>query len=219
MIRTRREGSSHSRQNVPSLSDSFGFLPRPNSVVRSQLLRAGHCGAEPGREIRPQEGDRAPALSGGRRELHHASVQGDSTVHNRGESAGASNGEAVWPDSFIKPLDTRRWVRIDSTPPILWKVPNAWIWVGDPVTISMVFNQKKIMHRVYFNRHRLSPDHSRWICKAHKDPYYTSNLVAASNHQNYWVHRQNYLAWHPRGSTSTYLIVVSERVDLNERYR
>ncbi|KAJ7675518.1 hypothetical protein B0H17DRAFT_129053 [Mycena rosella] len=42
----------------------------------------------------------------------------------------------------------------------------------------MVFNNAKAMH-------------------PHKDIYYTSNPVAAANLQNYWVHRQNYLSWHP----------------------
>ncbi|KAJ7448316.1 hypothetical protein FB451DRAFT_1411334 [Mycena latifolia] len=81
------------------------------------------------------------------------------------------------------PRDTRRWVRVDSAPPITWRLTNAWIWVATPPTISMVFNNHKVMH-------------------PHKDIYYTTNPIAASNLQNYWVHRNNYLSWHPAGSIS-----------------
>ncbi|KAJ7140620.1 hypothetical protein C8R44DRAFT_846738 [Mycena epipterygia] len=80
------------------------------------------------------------------------------------------------------PSDTRRWVRVDSVPPITWKLSDAWMWVGTPPTLAMVFNNAKVMH-------------------PHKDTYYTANPVAASNLQNYWIHRQNYLRWHPAGSS------------------
>ncbi|KAJ7092996.1 hypothetical protein B0H15DRAFT_166579 [Mycena belliarum] len=80
------------------------------------------------------------------------------------------------------PRDTRRWVRVDSTPSIIWRLPNAWIWIATPPTISMVFNNHKVMH-------------------PHKDLYYTSNPVAALNLQNYWVHRKNYITWHPAGTS------------------
>ncbi|KAJ6537424.1 hypothetical protein DFH09DRAFT_1283598 [Mycena vulgaris] len=82
------------------------------------------------------------------------------------------------------PRDTRRWVRIDSAPQITWRLPTAWIWVATPPTVAMVFNNAKAMH-------------------PHKDIYYTSNPVAASNLQNYWVHRQSYLSWHPTKAASS----------------
>ncbi|KAJ7435481.1 hypothetical protein B0H11DRAFT_2113522, partial [Mycena galericulata] len=72
------------------------------------------------------------------------------------------------------PMDTRRWVRVDSIPPITWKLNDAWLWVGTPPTVAMVFNNGKVMH-------------------PHKDMYYSTPPVAAANLQNYWVHRQNYL--------------------------
>ncbi|KAJ6545488.1 hypothetical protein B0H19DRAFT_1266914 [Mycena capillaripes] len=74
------------------------------------------------------------------------------------------------------PTDTRRWVRIDSPPPITWRLSDAWIWVGTPPTVAMILNNAKAMH-------------------PHKDTQYTSNPIAAANLQNYWVHRQNYLSW------------------------
>ncbi|KAJ6448209.1 hypothetical protein C8R45DRAFT_1046679 [Mycena sanguinolenta] len=73
-----------------------------------------------------------------------------------------------------KPTDARRWVRIDSPPPITWRLSDAWIWVGTPATVSMVLNNAKIMH-------------------PHKHTDYTSNPVATSNLQNYLAHRQHYL--------------------------
>ncbi|KAJ7154908.1 hypothetical protein C8R43DRAFT_1126293 [Mycena crocata] len=93
------------------------------------------------------------------------------------------------------PTDTRRWVRMDSTPTITWRLTDAWIWVGTPPTVAMVLNNPKVMH-------------------PHKDTKYTTNPVAATNLQNYWVHRQNYLSWremsaqsspggHHQGSTRT----------------
>ncbi|KAJ7496302.1 hypothetical protein B0H11DRAFT_2000520, partial [Mycena galericulata] len=72
------------------------------------------------------------------------------------------------------PMDTRRWVRVDSIPPITWKLNNAWLWVGTPPTVAMVINNAKVMH-------------------PHKDNYYSTPPIAAANLQNYWVHRQNYL--------------------------
>ncbi|KAJ7869520.1 hypothetical protein B0H13DRAFT_2063112 [Mycena leptocephala] len=72
------------------------------------------------------------------------------------------------------PRDTRQWVRVDTAPPIAWRLSDAWIWVGTPPTIAMVFNNSKIMH-------------------PHKDMDFSLNPIAASNLQNYWVHRQNYL--------------------------
>ncbi|KAF7358569.1 hypothetical protein MSAN_01195100 [Mycena sanguinolenta] len=73
-----------------------------------------------------------------------------------------------------KPTDTRRWVRIDSPPPITWRLSDAWIWVGTPPTVTMVLNNAKVMH-------------------PHKHTDYTSNPVATSNLQNYLTHRQHYL--------------------------
>ncbi|KAJ7031698.1 hypothetical protein C8F04DRAFT_1360859 [Mycena alexandri] len=73
-----------------------------------------------------------------------------------------------------QPTDTRRWIRIDSAPPITWKLPDAWIWVGTPATVKMILNNHKAMH-------------------PHKDVNYTTPPVSATNLQNYWAHRQNYL--------------------------
>ncbi|KAJ6546058.1 hypothetical protein DFH09DRAFT_1088016 [Mycena vulgaris] len=72
------------------------------------------------------------------------------------------------------PNDTRRWVRVDSPPPITWKLADAWLWIGTPPIVAMVFNNPKAMH-------------------PHKDTYFSSPPVAAANLQNYWVHRQNFL--------------------------
>ncbi|KAJ7726978.1 hypothetical protein B0H14DRAFT_3478621 [Mycena olivaceomarginata] len=71
------------------------------------------------------------------------------------------------------PTDTRQWVRVDSPPQLIWKLL-AWIWVGTPATVRMVLHNSKAMH-------------------PHKDPKYTDLPVAASNLQNYWIHRQNFL--------------------------
>ncbi|KAJ7035915.1 hypothetical protein C8F04DRAFT_498786 [Mycena alexandri] len=82
------------------------------------------------------------------------------------------------------PTDTRRWVRIDSPPAITWRLSDAWIWVGTPATVAMELNNAKVMH-------------------PHKDVQYTSNPIASTNLQNYWVHRQNYLSWRQmRGESS-----------------
>ncbi|KAJ6564683.1 hypothetical protein B0H19DRAFT_1374906 [Mycena capillaripes] len=86
------------------------------------------------------------------------------------------------------PTDARRWVRVDTAPPITWKLPDAWIWVGTPATVKMVLHNTKAMH-------------------PHKDVYYTTSPVAAANLQNYWIHRQNYLNLGASGSagvTNTY---------------
>ncbi|KAJ7247427.1 hypothetical protein B0H12DRAFT_1235276 [Mycena haematopus] len=72
------------------------------------------------------------------------------------------------------PTDTRRWVRINSSPAITWRISDAWIWVGTPPTVAMVLNNAKAMH-------------------PHKHTDYTSNPVAASNLQSYFAHRQHYL--------------------------
>ncbi|KAK7007687.1 hypothetical protein R3P38DRAFT_1661216 [Favolaschia claudopus] len=74
------------------------------------------------------------------------------------------------------PTDTQRWVRIDSSPPITWRISDAWIWVGTPPTVPMTLQNHKVMH-------------------PHKHTQYTGGDIAAANLQNYWVHRQNYLAW------------------------
>ncbi|KAJ7450226.1 hypothetical protein FB451DRAFT_1286468 [Mycena latifolia] len=80
------------------------------------------------------------------------------------------------------PIDTRRWVRVDSPPPLTWKLNDAWLWIGTPPTISMVLNNHKAMH-------------------PHKDAYYSSPPVAAANLQNYWVHRQNFLMSGPHSTS------------------
>ncbi|KAJ6483489.1 hypothetical protein C8R47DRAFT_1132388 [Mycena vitilis] len=80
------------------------------------------------------------------------------------------------------PTDTRRWVRVDSPPPITWKVPDAWIWVGSPAILKMVLNRTKAMH-------------------PHKDVQYTTPTVAAANVRNFWVHRQKYLNRGPSAAT------------------
>ncbi|KAJ6571000.1 hypothetical protein DFH09DRAFT_1153525 [Mycena vulgaris] len=49
--------------------------------------------------------------------------------------------------SASTPSDPSRWAKIDSPPPITWKLNDAWIWIAAPPTIAMVFNNAKIMHR------------------------------------------------------------------------
>ncbi|KAF8186045.1 hypothetical protein K438DRAFT_1973418 [Mycena galopus ATCC 62051] len=80
------------------------------------------------------------------------------------------------PCLVVAPLDTHKWVRVDTAPAITWRNTNsdAWIWVGTPPTLAMVFNEARIMH-------------------PHKEKQFISNPIAASNVQNYWVHRENYL--------------------------
>ncbi|KAJ6589426.1 hypothetical protein B0H19DRAFT_1058441 [Mycena capillaripes] len=85
----------------------------------------------------------------------------------------------------FQPRDTQRWIRVDTAPPIAWRLSDAWIWVGTPSTLAMVFNNARIMH-------------------PHKDTQFSSNPIASSNLQNYWVHRQNYIRWsHTHGSGSS----------------
>ncbi|KAJ7136401.1 hypothetical protein C8R43DRAFT_1110039 [Mycena crocata] len=79
------------------------------------------------------------------------------------------------------PTDTRRWVRVDTPPAITWKLNDAWLWVGTPPTLAMVFNAPKTMH-------------------PHKDMYYNTPPVSAANLQNYWTHRHNYQRRIPSGS-------------------
>ncbi|KAJ7485718.1 hypothetical protein FB451DRAFT_1230856 [Mycena latifolia] len=76
--------------------------------------------------------------------------------------------------SASTPSDPAQWAKIDSPPPITWKLNDAWIWVAAPPTIAMVFDNPKIMH-------------------PNKDVYYSTNPVATTNLQNYWVHRQAYM--------------------------
>ncbi|KAF7375325.1 hypothetical protein MSAN_00419400 [Mycena sanguinolenta] len=72
-----------------------------------------------------------------------------------------------------EPTDTRRWIRIDTSPPLTWKL-QAWIWVGTPATVNMILHDPKSMH-------------------PHKDTLFTTPPVCTTNIQNYRVHRQNYL--------------------------
>ncbi|KAJ7126289.1 hypothetical protein C8R44DRAFT_851764 [Mycena epipterygia] len=72
------------------------------------------------------------------------------------------------------PADPTRWAKIDSPPPITWKLNDAWIWVATPPTVAMVFNNAKIMH-------------------PNRDAYYSTNPVSTTNLQHYWVHRQAYM--------------------------
>ncbi|KAF7344370.1 hypothetical protein MSAN_01918000 [Mycena sanguinolenta] len=73
--------------------------------------------------------------------------------------------------SATTPADPSQWAKIDSPPVITWKLNNAFIWVGTPPTISMIFDDVKVMH-------------------PHKDPYYSTHPVSTANLQNYWMHRQ-----------------------------
>ncbi|KAJ7038045.1 hypothetical protein C8F04DRAFT_1091170 [Mycena alexandri] len=84
--------------------------------------------------------------------------------------------------SATPPSDPSHWVKIDSPPPITWKLNDAWIWVGPPPTITMIFNNAKVMH-------------------LNKDVYYSTHPVSSANLQNYWTHRQAYMArqMSPRG--------------------
>ncbi|KAJ7776016.1 hypothetical protein DFH07DRAFT_766958 [Mycena maculata] len=83
-----------------------------------------------------------------------------------------------------KPTDTRKWVRVDSLPALTWRIPDAWIWVGTPPTVTMVFNNPKVMH-------------------PHKDTTYTMGPIASANLQNYWIHRQNYINARQMGGGAT----------------
>ncbi|KAJ7827253.1 hypothetical protein B0H14DRAFT_3144676 [Mycena olivaceomarginata] len=85
------------------------------------------------------------------------------------------------------PLDTRRWVRVDTAPAITWRraSSDAWIWIGTPPTVAMVFNDAKRMH-------------------PHKDTQFILNPIAAANVQNYWAHRTNYLNWCQTQGTATH---------------
>ncbi|KAJ7897431.1 hypothetical protein B0H13DRAFT_2032961 [Mycena leptocephala] len=49
--------------------------------------------------------------------------------------------------SATTPTDPSQWVKIDSPPAITWKLNDAWVWVGAPPTVAMVFGNPKIMHR------------------------------------------------------------------------
>ncbi|KAJ7701079.1 hypothetical protein B0H17DRAFT_1176537 [Mycena rosella] len=89
--------------------------------------------------------------------------------------------------SASTPNDPTQWVKIDSPPPITWKLNDAWIWVSTPATVAMVFDNAKIMHRVQV------------FGPANKDTYYSMNPVATTNLQNYWVHRQAYISRLMRG--------------------
>ncbi|KAJ7152181.1 hypothetical protein C8R43DRAFT_1235748, partial [Mycena crocata] len=88
------------------------------------------------------------------------------------------------------PSDPTRWTKIDSPPPITWKLNDAWIWVATPPTIPMVFDNAKIMH-------------------PNKDVYYSTHPVATTNLYNYGVHRQAYMNGHlaSRGLFPTLVLV------------
>ncbi|KAF7335769.1 hypothetical protein MVEN_02232700 [Mycena venus] len=100
-----------------------------------------------------------------------------------------------------QPTDPRRWVRVDTPPPVTWKLPDAWLWIGTPATVKMIFNNSKAMHRVS-NPFHFSHVDKEPLKSAHKDAYYNAPPVAAANVQNYWIHRQNYLNQNPSASTS-----------------
>ncbi|KAJ7059663.1 hypothetical protein C8F01DRAFT_1232076 [Mycena amicta] len=74
-----------------------------------------------------------------------------------------------------QPIDTRLWVRVDTAPEIRWKHSDAWIWVGPPATLRMVFDRAKYMH-------------------AHRDTSYTTTPVCTQNIEAYWIHRRRFLA-------------------------
>ncbi|KAJ7059678.1 hypothetical protein C8F01DRAFT_1370556, partial [Mycena amicta] len=73
-----------------------------------------------------------------------------------------------------QPLDTSLWVRVDTEPVITWKNPDAWIWVGPPATLRMVFDRAKVM-------------------QAHRDTSYTTPPVCTQNLDAYWNHRRRFL--------------------------
>ncbi|KAJ7640677.1 hypothetical protein DFH06DRAFT_1334398 [Mycena polygramma] len=87
--------------------------------------------------------------------------------------------------SATTPDDPSKWARIDSPPPITWKLNDAWIWVATPPTIAMVFDRPKVMH-------------------PNKDAYYSTHPVATINLQNYNIHRQAYINRQSRGSSVRY---------------
>ncbi|KAF7292743.1 hypothetical protein MIND_01172700 [Mycena indigotica] len=67
------------------------------------------------------------------------------------------------------------WAPIDTPPLLTWKLNNAWLWVGPPPTLAMVFAQPKIMH-------------------PNKDVYYSAPPVSTANLAHYWERRAAYEA-------------------------
>ncbi|KAJ7622269.1 hypothetical protein FB45DRAFT_870479 [Roridomyces roridus] len=71
------------------------------------------------------------------------------------------------------PSNPTKWVRVDSPPPITWKLTDAWMWVGTPATVNMILRNSRLQH-------------------PHRDEFFASPSVAKANLKNYWVHRKNY---------------------------
>ncbi|KAJ7613551.1 hypothetical protein FB45DRAFT_1065102 [Roridomyces roridus] len=74
------------------------------------------------------------------------------------------------------PYDTTHWVRVDTVPPIRWKVGDAWIWVGTPAVLPMLLGNSRLQH-------------------PHRDPMFSSQPVAEANLKSYRVHRKNYQSY------------------------
>ncbi|KAF7329998.1 hypothetical protein MKEN_00263800 [Mycena kentingensis (nom. inval.)] len=90
------------------------------------------------------------------------------------------------PLSATRPCNTEGWVRIDDvTPCITWKLNDAWIWVGTPPTLSMVFYEPKIMH-------------------PNKDMYYSVDPIASANLKSYWIQRKAYRRQSPTKGMESY---------------
>ncbi|KAJ7616582.1 hypothetical protein FB45DRAFT_873040 [Roridomyces roridus] len=69
---------------------------------------------------------------------------------------------AVDPESFTMqvaricdtlPSDPTKWVRVDSPPPITWKLTDAWIWVGTPAAVHMILRNSRLQHRMLILMH------------------------------------------------------------------
>ncbi|KAJ7073043.1 hypothetical protein C8F01DRAFT_1300948 [Mycena amicta] len=80
------------------------------------------------------------------------------------------------------PANTRRWSRIDASPPITWAVPNAWIWVGAPASVGIVLNNTRAMH-------------------PHQQAVYSTPPISTANIQSYRIRRQIYQDTNPISST------------------
>ncbi|KAJ7624594.1 hypothetical protein FB45DRAFT_1030728 [Roridomyces roridus] len=76
--------------------------------------------------------------------------------------------------SAQKPIDTRQWVQVGSNPRMKWRMKNAWMWVGEPPSVAMIFNDLRAQH-------------------PHMDEAYNNDALSTSNLSNYWVHRQNHI--------------------------
>ncbi|KAJ7048043.1 hypothetical protein C8F01DRAFT_1198350, partial [Mycena amicta] len=88
------------------------------------------------------------------------------------------------------------WIRIDNPPLLTWKLNDAWLWVGTPPVISMIFQEAKIMHRESTSPPSHTPSWSSNLLlwpPANKDVYYSVAPVSTTNLNHYWTHRTAYI--------------------------